>query len=422
MTGRDLRREGLNALLVDPAVSHVLSVLKADGEGTRIVGGSVRDALLGQVGSDIDLATTLLPEETIRRAAAGSLRAIPTGIEHGTITLFHAGRAFEVTTLREDVETDGRHAVVRFGRDFSRDAERRDFTINALSLSADGELHDTTGGEEDLRAGRVRFIGEAATRIREDALRILRFFRFHARYGIGAPDTDGLQAARDAAEALDTLSRERVRAEFLKLLEAPGALEAVAEMKKAGLLARIIGAEGHVDRLERAIASTPDHGGTERAVNSLAALAVDNDDDADRLRQKLRLSNEEHARLCAYAAARRAIARLQHVGAIEMRRLAATEDLPGLALVIAVMDETNVNRIDTEARRELRGLLDGTSTAPTFPLSGGDLITAGIPPGRSVGRGLSASRSLWLERGCLTGEEERAVLLDHAVTHARSGH
>ena len=115
MTGRDLRREGLNALLVDPAVSHVLSVLKADGEETRIVGGSVRDALLGQVGSDIDLATTLLPEETMRRAAAGSLRAIPTGIEHGTITLLHAGRAFEVTTLREDVETDGRHAVVRFG-------------------------------------------------------------------------------------------------------------------------------------------------------------------------------------------------------------------------------------------------------------------------------------------------------------------
>ncbi|MCC0805446.1 CCA tRNA nucleotidyltransferase [Methylobacterium sp. W2] len=417
---RELRRDGLEALLADPAISHVLSALEADGEETRIVGGSVRDALLGRVESDIDLATTLLPQDVMRRATAASLKAIPTGIEHGTVTILFDGRAFEVTTLREDIETDGRHAVVKFGRDFARDAERRDFTINALSLSGDGALHDTTEGEADLRVGRVRFIGDAATRIREDALRILRFFRFHARYGIGAPDEEGLRAATDAAEALDGLSRERVRAELLRLLEAPGAVEAVADMQRAGLLKRIVGTEGYLDRLERAVSASAIHGSPLRAVARLAALAVDSDADAERLRQALRLSNDEYTSLQAYAAARRAIERLPVIEAADTSRLVATQDLGSLALVVAVMDDHRKGQMSVEARSAFERFLDGTQPVPVFLLSGADLIGAGIPPGRSVGQGLAASRSLWLERGCLSGEEERALLLDHAIATARS--
>ncbi|MCJ2129041.1 CCA tRNA nucleotidyltransferase [Methylobacterium sp. E-045] len=420
MTIRALRRDGLDTLLADPAVSHVLSVLKGDGEETRIVGGSVRDALLGQVGADIDLATTLLPQDVMRRATAASLKAIPTGIEHGTVTILADGRAFEVTTLREDVETDGRHAVVRFGRDFARDAERRDFTINALSLSRDGVLHDTTGGEADLHGGRVRFIGDAATRIREDALRILRFFRFHARYGIGAPDKDGLRAATDAGTALDGLSRERVRSELLKLLDAPGVIAAVLEMRKAGLLSRIIGTEGYLDRLERALSASANDASPLEPVARLATLAVDSNADAERLRWALRLSNEEHACLQAYAAARRAIERLPVIAATDVVRLVATQDLESLGLAIAVLDDHYKKLIDPEARSVLQQFIDGNRSVPVFPLSGSDLVAAGIPPGRSVGQGLAAGRSLWLKRGCQSGQEERALLLDHAVTIARS--
>jgi poly(A) polymerase len=229
---RDLERGGLSALLDRPGVRQALAALDAPGAETRLVGGCVRDALLGTPSADIDLATTLLPEAVI--AAAGrrpGLKAVPTGIEHGTVTLVTDDGPIEVTTLREDVETDGRHAIVRFGHDFARDAERRDFTVNALSLGRDGQLHDTVGGLPDLEAGRVRFIGDPATRIREDALRILRFFRFHARFGDGPPDAEALAACVAARDSLDRLSRERVRAEFLKLLAATGGAAARARRR-----------------------------------------------------------------------------------------------------------------------------------------------------------------------------------------------
>ncbi|TXM87890.1 CCA tRNA nucleotidyltransferase, partial [Methylobacterium sp. WL103] len=226
-----------------------LAGLDAPGEETRLVGGCVRDALLGADAADIDLATTLLPNAVIDRARAAGLKAVPTGIEHGTVTLVVAGRPVEVTTLREDVETDGRHAVVRFGRDFARDAERRDFTVNALSLGADDTLHDTTGGRADLAEARIRFIGDPATRIHEDALRILRFFRFHARFGGGEPDAPALAACVAARAALASLSRERVRMEFLKLLATSGAPDAVAILDETGLLARITGGVAERGRL-----------------------------------------------------------------------------------------------------------------------------------------------------------------------------
>jgi poly(A) polymerase len=243
---RALDRAALSALLERPGVRRALAALDAPGAETRLVGGCVRDALLGIPSADIDLATTLLPESVLVRAGkAAGLKAVPTGIEHGTVTLVTEDGPIEVTTLREDVETDGRHAVVRFGGDFARDAERRDFTVNALSLGADGTLHDTVGGLADLEAARVRFIGDPATRIREDALRILRFFRFHARFGAGeAPDAAALAACVAARDALDRLSRERVRAEFLKLLAAPDGPAMVATLSATGLLQRITGGVG----------------------------------------------------------------------------------------------------------------------------------------------------------------------------------
>ena len=196
--------------LKEKPLADLLAVLDRDGEEARVVGGAVRNALLGLPHGDIDIATTALPAEVTRRAEAAGFKAVPTGFDHGTVTVVIEGRPFEVTTLREDVETFGRHATVKFGRDWKRDAQRRDFTMNGLSLSPDGEVHDHVGGVADLEARRVRFIGDAATRIAEDYLRILRFFRFHAYYGEGHPDARGPACGdRGARRARTALARAR---------------------------------------------------------------------------------------------------------------------------------------------------------------------------------------------------------------------
>ncbi|MBV9078214.1 MAG: CCA tRNA nucleotidyltransferase, partial [Methylobacteriaceae bacterium] len=228
-------------LLAHRRVARLLDALAAEGEETRLVGGAVRNALLARPVSDIDLATTALPSRVAELARAARLKAVPTGIEHGTVTVLVEGQAFEVTTLREDVDTDGRHATVRFGRDFSADAARRDFTINALFLARDGRIHDTVGGLADLAARRVRFIGEPRRRIREDYLRTLRFFRLTAEYGEGAPDRDGLAACVAERAGLAMLSRERIRAELVKLVLARRGPELLAVLSGTGLLARLTG-------------------------------------------------------------------------------------------------------------------------------------------------------------------------------------
>ena len=220
----------------------LLDVLDRDGEEARVVGGAVRNALLGEPVGEIDVATTAVPDEVMRRAAAAGFKPVPTGVDHGTVTVVIDGTPFEVTTLREDVETFGRHARVAFGRDWQRDAERRDFTMNALYAARDGTVHDHVGGLDDLKERRVRFIGDPARRIAEDYLRILRFFRFHAAYGDGGhPDAAGLSACIAARDGLETLSRERVRAEMLKLLVATHAVPALVSMSEAGLLVAVLG-------------------------------------------------------------------------------------------------------------------------------------------------------------------------------------
>ena len=239
--GAIARNLGDAVWLTQGPLARLLAVLDRDGEEARVVGGAVRNALIGEPIAEIDVATTAVPDEVLRRVTAAGFKPVPTGIEHGTITVVIDRHPFEVTTLRQDVETYGRHAKVAFGRDWKTDAERRDFTINALSAARDGTVYDYVGGLADLEARRVRFIGDPAKRIAEDYLRILRFFRFHAAYGHGHPDPEGLAACIAGRDGLDQLSRERVRMELMKLLLAPHAAPTLTAMTDSGLLVRFIG-------------------------------------------------------------------------------------------------------------------------------------------------------------------------------------
>ena len=273
--------------LRDPALQQVLAALTRDGHRALIVGGAVRNALLGEPIADVDIATSAPPEETRRLAKAAGLRAVPTGIDHGTITVVADGKGFEVTSFRRDVETDGRRAVVAFSDRIEDDAERRDFTMNALYADASGEVLDPVGGLPDLAARRLRFVGDPEARITEDYLRILRFFRFQARYGAkGAADPAALAACTALAEGLDRISKERIGAEMRKLLAAPDPTEAVALMDQAGILARILpGADAR--GLPGLVAAEREAGEAPHWQTRLALLAP-----ADALRD-LRLSRDE---------------------------------------------------------------------------------------------------------------------------------
>jgi tRNA nucleotidyltransferase/poly(A) polymerase len=369
----------------------LLAALAAPDEETRIVGGAVRNALLGRAVTEIDLATTAPPADTVRRARAAGLKAVPTGIEHGTITVLIEGASFEVTTLREDVETDGRHAVVRFGRSFKQDALRRDFTINAMSLGEGGRVYDYTGGLEDLGARRVRFIGDPRQRIREDFLRVLRFFRFSAAYAEGPLDPAGLDAAIRERDGLAILSRERIRAELLKLLEATRAAEVLHALSGTGLLLRILGAVPELGRFSRASALD--------AVGRLAALLVWTEEDAERLRERLRLSNAEHDRVAIFA---RVLARLKSVPLLdraEARRLATLHGTAPLLEVLTALSGEPRPILSESGQAQVDAFRSGEG-APVFPVTGGDLVTQGVPAGPEVGRRLAAAKRAWLEAGC----------------------
>jgi tRNA nucleotidyltransferase/poly(A) polymerase len=357
----------------------------------------VRNTLLGRPVADVDLATTALPDVTVDRARNAGLKPIPTGIEHGTVTVLVEGVPFEVTTLREDIETDGRHAVVRFGRDFAADARRRDFTINALSLGRDGQIHDDVGGMADLAAKRVRFIGSARERIREDYLRLLRFFRFHAEYGEDEIDADGLSAAIGEREGLAILSAERVRAEFLKLLAARRVSETIALLSETGLLQRLVAGVGELGRLARAVRSDtrqPD------PVLRLAALLVASEEDAIRLRERLRLSNGENDRLTTFAKALARLRSAEVIDAPEMRRLAFSLGTVPLVECLAVLEGEPRPALSTDGQELRRRYEAGQEDAPVFPLSGRELVAQGISPGPELGRRLAEARDAWLKAGC----------------------
>jgi poly(A) polymerase len=384
------------AWLTQDPLAKLLAVLDRDGEEARVVGGAVRNALLGLPPGEIDIATTALPEEVMRRAAAAGFRPVPTGIEHGTVTVVIEGTGFEVTTLREDVETFGRKAKVRFGRSWQRDAERRDFTLNALSLSRDGALHDPVGGIEDLRQHRVRFIGDPGQRIAEDYLRILRFFRFHAAYGEGAPDPAGLHAAIAAREGLQQLSRERVRTELLKLLIAPRAAPTLAAMAQAGLLDPVLGGVPYLEPAAKAIAIEAGLGLAPDPLRRLAGLAVAVTEDAERLWHKLRLANVEHERLASMAQGWWRIE--PEIGEAQSRallyRLGPANYVDRIVLAWA---RSGAQPTDA-AWRELATLPERWQ-APAFPLKAADFIERGVPKGPQLGRALAAAEEKWIAAG-----------------------
>lgn len=389
-----------------PGLLLLLDVLNPPGEETRIVGGAVRNALLGLRPGDIDLATTMLPQETVRRAKAAGLRSIPTGIAHGTITVLCEGQPFEVTTLREDVETDGRHAVVRFGRDFARDAERRDFTMNALSLGPDGTVHDTVGGLDDLQHGRVRFIGDAATRIREDFLRIMRFFRFHATYGAGAPDPDGMAAATTNRHGLQHLSRERIRGEMLKLLAAPGAAEVLRAMASAGILEIVVPGPVHVDRLATLIAQ-----GEADPMLCLAALTDPDNGRIERLRDALRLTNAEMKRVSAMVEAGPAVGALPaHPSTIDLTRLlfrfGRQAAIDALRLRHAAAPDSFEHALSVLAE----------AVVPASPVGSADFMARGLK-GPALGSALARFRQLWADAGFPLDRAAVETLVARAVSN-----
>lgn len=401
-------------LLDDPRLATLFAALTPTGAETRVIGGAVRDALYGRTPHEIDLATTALPDTVMRAAAAAGLKAVPTGIEHGTVTLVVAGAPYEVTTLREDVETDGRYAKVRFGGDFEQDARRRDFTVNALSLTPDGKLHDYVGGLDDIAARRIRFIGDAATRIREDYLRVLRFFRFNASHGAGDFDRDGLHESILAREQLARLSRERVRAELLKLLVAERAPEVVRAMSQAGVIEVILGV-GYPARLERLAAFETAQGKKPDAILRLAAFAVLTIEDAQRLQDRLRLSNDEAARLSAAARTLAALHGIETPPPVSHLRemlfiCGARAARDGLALAFAASGAPVNDSHWIEAAR----YLDETP-APVFPIKGADLIARGLAPGKNLGATLNALQKAWIRAGFPRDPAVLQALLEEAT-------
>lgn len=409
-----IHHSGPAALLKRPRLRRLMAVLNGGGEETRIVGGAVRNALLDRPVTEVDLATTATPAVVDARARGAGLKTVPTGIDHGTITVIVEGEPFEVTSLREDVETDGRRAVVQFGRDFAVDALRRDFTINALSLDSDGHVHDYTEGVADLAARRVRFIGNAHTRIREDYLRILRFFRFYAEYAEVEPDAEGLAASGSEREGLALLSRERIRHELMKILVARNGAQTIRILADHGFLAGLLGGVAEFGRFER-ICAEPDADATSR----IAALAVMVPEDSDRLRDRLRLSNDEHRRLEAYGGMLAILkSPASPLDALGIRRLVAEHGIAVLSHAIAALSGEPRPVLRDDALMAIAHYRDGIEPVPIFPLRGSDLLERGVSPGPGMGRLLARARSAWIEEGCPTDEQAARLLLDRTIAEA----
>ncbi|MBP0439368.1 CCA tRNA nucleotidyltransferase [Tianweitania sediminis] len=384
---------GRAAFLDHPGLRALLAALTADGGEARVAGGAVRDALLGRPVGDIDVATTVLPRETLRRAEAAGLRAIPTGLEHGTITVVAEGLPVEVTTLRSDIETDGRHAKVVFGRDWQADAKRRDFTINGLYAEADGTVVDLVNGVADLDKRVLRFIGEPEQRIREDYLRVLRFFRFFAWYGEGRPDAGGLKACARLKDGVSGLSAERIWSEMRKLLSAPDPSRALLWMRTTGVLSLVIPEteKWGIDAIHGMVRAEQAHGWAPDPLLRLAAVIPPTAERVMSLEERLRLSKAEARRLHGWADApvpaetSAALARQIHTvgreGLVDRLKLQIAADA--------------ANGTDIQAKL---ALLDYAKTwdLPVLPVTGADLVAAGFAPGPALGKELKRLEAEWL--------------------------
>ena len=404
------------SFLDNERVLRIFDVFDGAGEETRAVGGALRNHLLGVPVSDVDFATTATPQTTMDRAKAAGLRPIPTGFEHGTVTVIVEGQPFEITTLREDVETDGRRAKVRFGRDFEQDALRRDFTINALSCNRDGHIFDYANGLADIEARKVRFIGDAQQRVREDYLRILRFFRFHAAYGEGALDAQAFHACVIEREGMHSLSRERIRAEMLKLLGARNCAPTIAIMCGAGLLLPVLAGIAIPARLARVIKIEHARGTKADPVLRLIALCVLVREDAARLREELRLSNAEAQRALAAAQALETLHGCMAPPEPKALRALLYQHGPQTTrdvLALAQAEAGVAAHDDIWARADA---LVATTPQPRLPFSGADLLARGVAPGRGMGAALKTVERLWIAADFPGDAATLAPLLDKALT------
>ncbi len=375
-----------------PEATAVLQKLTEGGAEVRFVGGCVRDAVLGRQIRDIDIATGAPPDRVVELLDAAEIKVVPTGIAHGTVTAIVGGKPVEITTLRRDVETYGRHAKVEFTDDWTEDASRRDFTINAISLEPDGTLHDPFGGLADLSAHRVRFVGTAKDRISEDVLRLLRYFRFFAHYGQPPADEEALAACREMAPQLPQLSAERVRAELLKTLEAETAGDVMRLMRDEGILDHFLREATNVDRLSRLVELEA----TLRVndpLRRLAAVLALSDTDLDSLSTRLRLSNAQGDRLAAIA--EYGVAIIPALGA------AAREALLHRIGVPAFRDAALVGWAGANADDGWAELVAaGDDWQPKkFPLHGADVMALGVPRGPEVGVVLQAMEDWWIDGG-----------------------
>ncbi len=388
----------------DARTQSVMRALTREGGEARFVGGAVRNALIGAPVSDVDIATPLVPEEVVRRLQAAGLNAVPTGIEHGTVTAIADKTPYEVTTLRRDVSTDGRRAVVAFTTDWKEDASRRDFTMNALYADGTGRVFDYFNGMEDLRAGRVRFIGDAKARIREDYLRILRLFRFSAWYGKGKIDSEALASCAAEKAGIRNLSGERIQKEVLRLLAANDPLPAFAAMEGGGILNEII-PHAAVDRLRSLAAIERAHEFPPDALLRLAALMPD-PHEASATAKRLRLSNSARDRMLAAVEGQSNLdvsapsASLYRMGASGFR---------DAVMLRWVRDAANGAKW-----RELESL-SRVWTPPRFPLDGADVKACGISEGPDVGRLLETLEHEWIAEDFKPGREELLARLKAAV-------
>lgn len=386
-----------------PALKRIFTLLNADGGEVRIVGGAVRNALMDLPVVDVDMATTLTPDVVVQRAKAAGIKAVPTGIEHGTVTLVIDGEGFEVTTLRRDVETNGRHAQVAFGTDWQTDAERRDLTINALYANEKGEIIDLIDGLPDVETRTVRFIGDAAMRISEDYLRILRFFRFFAHYGSGRPDADGLRASARAKDKLGTLSAERVWSELKKLLSARDPSRALLWMRQSGVLAEILPEteKWGIDAIHGLVATEQSLGWAVDPMLRLAAIVPPDKERLAALATRLRLSKAEAGYLANWASApvidpemkETALDRLLYREGVEgvktRLKLALASARADLSAGDAAMQK--VARLSTLLTRAEK------FKKPGFPLSGADVMAAGVEAGPKVGEVLKSLEEKWID-------------------------
>lgn len=383
-----------------PGLSNLLHALEADAGHARFVGGAVRDGLLGLPVNDLDIATVLEPSAVVQRLMDAGIKAVPTGIDHGTITAVIAGWPVEITSLRRDVSTDGRRATIAYTTDWREDASRRDFTINALYADPfSHEITDFFGGVADLEARRVRFIGDASARIAEDHLRILRYFRFLARFGRNDPDDEAYAACRAAANSLMALSRERIADELLKLLALDAPLASMRLMADGEILKPVLPEidRSGVERLEQLMAREAASATPPAALRRLAALLPPDPHTADAVGARLKLSNKARKRL---------------VVALDT----SDGELPARALAFQIGVEGAIDRILLNPARAIEdlALLEGW-TPPQLPIGGGALIARGLPPGPDVAKALGEVQRLWVEEG-FPDERRVAEIADQTVS------